>query len=461
VSKEAALFCPHSKDYCIGFQSKFATLKGIENGWKMIAADKSCEWENQQHGRNHHVKVLLRGFPEGSLLALQLSHEDETKAPDFTRTKAGMQRATMLIGSDSRESRLGLTWHLVGQEGPRKWRPASQVLIQILGPNCLHLCDQDGEFTTMLAPAESEVVLPIRIEVLSAAKGAGDFSRYRVKCFETTWEKARVPKPGGWSWHSPPILIEAKWLPAAPIRVTNKSRFGTSRRGGEQCDCGADNHGDYHAQAENGMILPQNSRMATIQHVTQCCKLLTSIFGDSTHSLGDSPQLDLCIQNLQCAISQYCVRRVSKLPQTQAMLTAPKPPGFSLDQLANSIHLHQLPTTKGRTTTPVSVPVNKTEPRVQSVPHQEPKKRKTAHELLSSPPRGSKFAPLSRELMATISLPSRAAATHRPQPMVLSGPRASAEDSFAILATAASAASMLQERDLVKQKLANDTVLEQ
>jgi hypothetical protein len=89
------------------------------------------------------------------------------------------------------------------QEGPRKWHPAANLGIRVLEKGSESLCIKDnntmslinngsngGNYSkddcncnyTFFIAAGEPVIIPIRIEVLSAVKGAGNFSRYSIVC---------------------------------------------------------------------------------------------------------------------------------------------------------------------------------------------------------------------------------------------------------------------------------------
>ena len=304
------LHCPHNKAYCVEYQTSLGTLKGIENSWEEVPAGGSCQWENQQHGRGHHCKIVLDGgsVKEGASISLVLVHEDGTKAPDATLTKHGKRKSTMLIGVDPRDSRLGLSWTSVDQEGHRKWFPASSCRILVCAAASSTRCTKksDGSSVTLSVPVGKPIVIPIRIEVLSAVKGAGDFSRYCVSCCAT---KAGASKK---TWTSPSILVEAKWLPAAPVREQNKRRFSRSVAGKQEK---SDRHsaGGHHQHA---LLKPSFEIADRPFEIIKAGSLFIRNATNSLHQLHtprqtvlDYAELDSVVEELQEAILQYQRRR--------------------------------------------------------------------------------------------------------------------------------------------------------
>jgi hypothetical protein len=544
VGPSAALFCPHSKEYCVCFQSKFGTLKGIENLWERVAErGGSCEWENQQHGRNHHLKVLLQNPVEGQVYAVQLVHEDGSAAPAWAKTKQGTRKSTMLVGIDAREARLGLSWHTVTLEGPRKWLPAADVLVRVVGPDWANLCEAGPtpEGLTVLVPAGKDVVIPFRVEVLSASKGAGDFSRYAVELFQTAGRESRAALPHGFRWVSPPMQIEAKWLPAAPVRLTNRSKpsalngsverlrhqihsvqpqqdpyqqHATSEEEEEEeeeedeevADAsddngvgdGGDGDGDdaglaHHGQHGNhvrvkpelfetsaGTGTRRTSRHDNVlDHASFLCKQLSQILINSPldkESAGRLMQLDIDLMELQCTLSQYQLRRHylasihhqhqhqhQQLGAASVLIAAGKrhAPEEEQPMLLQKQHQrqHQLQLQHEHEQCPQHEHGltrdeehqdenlggrlgNKAETRAPQLRRKQLAKRQKCSaqrepDMLSSPPRGPKFAPVDVAAMSVIALPGQASALLGRQEAAYHEPGVFAD--FDLLVSAASA----------------------
>mmetsp|Transcript_10665 Transcript_10665/g.17405 ORF Transcript_10665/g.17405 Transcript_10665/m.17405 type:complete len:522 (+) Transcript_10665:497-2062(+) len=335
---KAKLHCPHEKGYCVDFQAKFGTLKGIENKWHPVERHERCEWENQQHGRGHHLKVVVESPIPGKTFCVQLVHEDGSNAPAFTRMKTGSKKSTMLVGIDPRDWRMGLSWNSVVQEGPRKWHPASNCQITIGPPGSPLKCEGVADDKLLLScPCDKLLVIPFRIEVLSAVKGAGNFSRYSVHMYETSSGPGDDPPScveGGWSWRSPDVLVEAKWLPAAPVRIYNKQRSRISReewRSQQQqkntdADAGDRVYGPISAGGGKDSMgrVANNSvqggrgnalgHFSNVQDIVLTCRSLGSFLCQpSTFSLGDAnlQHIDYAVQELQCALAKYNLERSS------------------------------------------------------------------------------------------------------------------------------------------------------
>ena len=304
------LHCPHNKAYCVEYQTSLGTLKGIENSWDQVPAGGSCQWENQQHGRGHHCKIVLEGssLKEGTCINLVLVHEDGTKAPDATLTKHGKRKSTMLIGVDPRDSRLGLSWTTVDQEGHRKWYPASSCRILVTAANTSTRCTKKGDDSnvTLSVPVGQPIVIPIRIEVLSAVKGAGDFSRYCVSCTAKCGSSKKM-------WKSPSILVEAKWLPAAPVREQNKRRFNRNVPGkqdkSESNKCaGGHAHGLLKQPLEAMANQPFEIIKAGSLFIRNAANSLHQLH-TPRHAVLDYSELDQIVEELQQGIAQYQQQR--------------------------------------------------------------------------------------------------------------------------------------------------------
>jgi len=278
MSLSAALHRPHGKQYCVNFQAEHGTLKGIENTWDEVT-EGCCAWENQQHGRGHHLKVVLKNVKAGQAFRLKLLQEDGEPAPAFTITKQATKKSTMLVGIDSRDWRMGLSWKEVNQEGPRRWFPACSFVIKSLSSLIESVCEVEGEEKfVLLVPPGDNVIIPIRVEVLSAVKGAGNFSRYSVSLSEEV---------SGWMWDSPPILVEAKWLPAAPVRVQNKSRLSGDEKKEEKTAADAD-------------------------RFNESCAFVAKYLEDPNIYTNNTPgglHVDLSVQKLLCTLARYQLNR--------------------------------------------------------------------------------------------------------------------------------------------------------
>mmetsp|Transcript_7727 Transcript_7727/g.13753 ORF Transcript_7727/g.13753 Transcript_7727/m.13753 type:complete len:467 (-) Transcript_7727:1746-3146(-) len=345
----ASLHYPHPKAYCVEFQSKYGTLKGIENEWAAVPPNGSCEWENQQHGRGHHLKVVIRNPKVNTTLAMRLVYEDGTPAPAFTRNKSGQKKSTMLVGIDSREWRLGFSWANVRREGPRKWHAAATCRIVVVEPDATPFCEiRMNEELVVTVPAGVDIIVPIRIEVLSAVKGASNFSRYAVHCFETNMTNPSAPASplaGGWSWVSPNVLVEAKWLPAAPVRIHNKQRFGTFRNGMTRSSSSGTLSHSHDAEVDdpvygpNGSVNSNGGKKSSTGSATtppslrvpgrtggpcgyedflQAVTVVQSFLAQDPMSrdISTNGQVDMTVQDLQCAVSKYLLQRRICMQQT-------------------------------------------------------------------------------------------------------------------------------------------------
>mmetsp|Transcript_8156 Transcript_8156/g.9650 ORF Transcript_8156/g.9650 Transcript_8156/m.9650 type:complete len:500 (-) Transcript_8156:361-1860(-) len=323
------LYCPHAKEYCVKYQTVSGTLKGIQNTWDEVTkGGKCCEWENQQHGRGHHVKIVLSNVAEGSQITLTLVHEDGSKAPSSTMTKHGKRKSTMLIGVDPRDWRLGLSWTHVVNEGPRKWHPASDCIIQVGSPGTTARCTKEPNSgcITLFVPQGKPIIIPIRVEVLSAVKGAGDFSRYSVQCITKpgkessgSGNKASLKKPckDVLSWTSPTILVEAKWLPAAPVREQNKRRFNRNNNSLSNNTEKAAENKKAKISLGNECEQPLDVLEESISILRRATVSLNALQNPRQASIDSGnlitknlPRLDVLVQNLQRAIAEYQSQRI-------------------------------------------------------------------------------------------------------------------------------------------------------
>eukprot|EP00510_Aplanochytrium_minuta_P000080 CAMPEP_0184027554 /NCGR_PEP_ID=MMETSP0954-20121128/14265_1 /TAXON_ID=627963 /ORGANISM="Aplanochytrium sp, Strain PBS07" /LENGTH=394 /DNA_ID=CAMNT_0026312131 /DNA_START=570 /DNA_END=1754 /DNA_ORIENTATION=- len=238
-------------------------------------------------------------------------------------TKHGKRKSTMLIGVDPRDWRLGLSWTHVKQEGPRKWHPASDCSIHVAPAGSNPRCEKDPDDTIKLfVPHGKPIIIPIRVEVLSAVKGAGDFSRYSVQCDAKIVPKKSSVKESPAvlsSWTSPPILVEAKWLPAAPVREQNKRRFNRSGN--------VSNEIVKVLEKKSSNLLRPNSNGSYDQPLT-VIDASVSIIRNAAISLNalnnpnnpskeahagvmkDVPQLDMLVRNLRIALGEYEAARM-------------------------------------------------------------------------------------------------------------------------------------------------------
>jgi len=353
------LFCPHSKGFCVEFQTNNGTLKGLSNEWHLVDAKKGCEWENQQHGRGHHLKLKLKNLREGQLLGARLVDEEGNPVANFIKTKAGVKKPTMLIGVDPRSPSLGLpAWSEVHWEGSLKWWAASEVKFKVGSSNPHAEMIGDDQLLIHIR-AGSDLIIPFRVEVLSATKGAGNFSRYAAEIFETNDITGDRPMPVGWKWQSPQILVEAKWLPVG------HSRGRAS--GGENKSVKSQRKIDHRTP----------SRQTSLDDFETAAQTVVEFLEKGVPKRGkkaSTSTIGYVVQNLRRALDKYedCV---SKFTGEKRCFSDNHGDGDG--------------------------------PRVPRFENVEPERKVLKRDVLSSPPRGPKIAPIPESVMSSLALPER------------------------------------------------------